>query len=751
MSPRYPPEIRQEIVDLARGGRTPSELAREYEPSVQTIRDWIAEADRGPDIPRDIAPHTQSGRIGRQHATLLAMASKAAGLGGWIVDLHWGQIYWSDEVYAIHEVSRTRSITLEEGLSYYAPEWRGRIHEVFTRCATDGTPYDEEMQIITANGRRVWVRAVGEAVRDDSGQITQVQGAFQDITDRKQVEEELRRLAARFNNTLESITDAFFTLDRKWRFTYVNREAERLLRRKRTELLGKLVWREFKGGIDPVIKDACRRAMREQRTVHLERYYAPLEFWAEVHAYPSEEGLAVYFRDISERKQAEADIQFFAMYDPLTRLPNRRLLLDRLQQAMAVCAGSRQKGAVLFLDLDNFKTLNDTAGHYVGDQLLQQVASRLSAAMRKGDMVGRFGGDEFVIILEGLSDKPDEAALQAEKVGEKILAMFQRPFRVAAYTHHSTVSIGIMLFGKNRKIRNVDDVMKRADLAMYQAKARGRNTLCLFDPDMQATVNARVALETAMREGLKRREFLPYFQPQVDSEGRLIGAEALARWQHPQRGLVSPAEFIPVAEATGLILPLGRYMLESVCAQLASWARHPETAELKLAVNISARQFLHPKFVSQVLEVIDQAGADPRMLRLELTESLLLEDVDDTIATMSALKEAGVGFSLDDFGTGYSSLYYLKRLPLDQLKIDQRFIGDVLSNANDAAIVRTMVVLAQSLGLDIISEGVETEAIRNFLADNDCYSYQGYFFGHPVPMEQFEALACGRARKGAVP
>ncbi len=445
--------------------------------------------------------------------------------------------------------------------------------------------------------------------------------------------------------------------------------------------------------------------------------------------------------DITERKQAEADIEFFTLHDPLTRLPNRLLLLDRLHHAMAACARRPQKGAVLFLDLDNFKTINDTAGHFVGDQLLRQVGSRLADSVREGDTVGRFGGDEFVIILEGLSEKPHEAALQAEKVGEKILATLKRPFRVAGHTYHSTASMGIMLFGKNPRIKTVDDVMKRADLAMYQAKAQGRNTLCLFDPDMQATANARVELEAAMRIGLQRREFRPYFQPQVDAEGRLKGAEALMRWHHPQRGLILPAEFIPVAEDAGLIIPMGRLMLEAICTQLASWSKHPDTAHLTLAVNVSAREFHHRDFVKQVLDVIRTTGANPERITLELTESMLLTDVQDTVNKMAVLRLEGVNFSLDDFGTGYSSLNYLKRLPLSELKIAQSFIDDVLTDSSNGAIVRSMITLAQNLGLGVTAEGVETKAVRDYLQINGCSVFQGYLFAPALPIDELEILA----------
>jgi diguanylate cyclase (GGDEF)-like protein/PAS domain S-box-containing protein len=440
--------------------------------------------------------------------------------------------------------------------------------------------------------------------------------------------------------------------------------------------------------------------------------------------------------DITRHKQAEDAIQHLAFYDALTQLPNRRLLLDRLQQAIAACSRSGHEGALLFIDLDDFKTLNETLGHDIGDLLLRQVAQRLPACVREGDTVARFGGDEFVVMLEDLSDDPQEAAIQAEAVGEKILASLNHRYKLAGAEHHSTPSIGVALFGSTRD--TVEELLKRADLAMYQAKAAGRNTLRFFDPQMQTAVSARATLETDLRMGLRNSEFLLYYQPQVDNEGRLRGVEALVRWLQPQRGLVAPAEFIPLAESLGLILPLGHWVLETACEQLVSWASQPGMTDVTMAVNVSARQFRHKDFVDQVLAVLDHTGANPNRLKLELTESPLVDDVEDTINKMTVLKNKGVSFSLDDFGTGYSSLSYLKRLPLDQLKIDQSFVRDILTDSNDASIARTVIALGQSLGLAVIAEGVETEEQRNFLAENGCLNFQGYLFGRPGPAAECE-------------
>ena len=447
----------------------------------------------------------------------------------------------------------------------------------------------------------------------------------------------------------------------------------------------------------------------------------------------------IYDSQVARLEAAGDEIRNLAFYDALTRLPNRRLLFDRLQQAMAASARSGRSGALLFIDLDNFKALNDTRGHDKGDLLLQKVALRLSTCIREGDTVARLGGDEFVVMLENLSVDAEDAATQSKIVGEKILATLNHRYHLDGQEYHSTPSVGVTIF--NGQVNSVDQLLQRADMAMYQAKAGGRNTLRFFDPDMQAMINARVALENDLHRAVQDSQFILYYQPQVDDDGLLLGAEALLRWQHPLRGLVSPAEFIPLAEETGLIVALGHWVLQTACAQLVAWASLSTTSQLTLAVNVSACQFRQPNFVEQVLSLLEQSGAKPARLKLELTESLLLDDVEDTIAKITTLKANGVGFSLDDFGTGYSSLAYLKRLPLDQLKIDRSFVRDVLTDSNDAAIAKTIVALAHSLGLGVIAEGVESQAQREFLSNVGCRCYQGYFFGRPMPIHEFDQHA----------
>lgn len=444
----------------------------------------------------------------------------------------------------------------------------------------------------------------------------------------------------------------------------------------------------------------------------------------------------VLSRNVTQRKSSEDEINKLAFYDPLTDLPNRRLMVDRLRQALAISSRSGCFGALQFIDLDNFKTLNDTQGHDMGDLLLQQVAKRLTACMRQGDTVARLGGDEFVVMIEELSEDREEGAAQAKTIGEKILAAISVPYKLAGLDYQITPSIGITLYSNHDQ--STDELLKQADLAMYQSKSAGRNTLRFFDPAMQAVITTRVKLESDIRHGILKGEFLLYYQPQINREGHTVGAEVLLRWPHPERGMVSPGEFIPLAEDTGLILPLGNWVLETACTQLALWSKDPHTQDLTLAVNVSARQFRQPDFVEYVLDLINYTGVDPKRLKLELTESLLVNDIEETTLKMTALKASGVGFSLDDFGTGYSSLSYLKRLPLDQLKIDQSFVRDLMTDPNDAAIALAVITLGHALGLTVIAEGVETQDQRNHLHNQGCDAYQGYLLGRPMPLQDFE-------------
>ncbi|VVO51841.1 EAL domain-containing protein [Pseudomonas fluorescens] len=441
-------------------------------------------------------------------------------------------------------------------------------------------------------------------------------------------------------------------------------------------------------------------------------------------------------RDISDRKADEQQIQRLSFSDQLTGLPNRRLFMDRLEQALISSARHQWMGALMFVDLDDFKSINETLGHGQGDLFLNEIAHRLRRCVQEGDTVARLGGDKFALLLESLASNPQAAAGHAENVGEKTLRELEQPYELCASTLHRTCSIGITLFGEQHE--DASEPLKRAELAMYQAKACGRNVLRFFEPQMQAVVSARIALENGLREAIKQHQILLHYQPQVTDEGRITGVEALVRWKDPRGGMIFPADFIPLAEASGLIIPLGQQVLRMACQQLAVWADRSGFSHLSIAVNVSTRQFNQDDFVGQIRSVLKRCGANPHRLKLEITESMLVSNVEDVIAKMNALKSIGVGFSLDDFGTGYSSLSYLKRLPLDQLKIDQGFVRDILVDPNDAAIAKTVVALASTMSLSVIAEGVETQAQRDMLADLGCRNYQGYLFGRPMDIDALE-------------
>ena len=556
--------------------------------------------------------------------------------------------------------------------------------------------------------------------------------------ERQESEQQLREQAS----LLDKAQDAIIVRDLSDRILYWNKSAERLYGWKAEEVIGHnvdaeifvdfdtmrqtllavLELGEWVGEFRQQRKDGSELIVESHRTLVRDDNNQPIS-------------MLVINTDITQRKEAERQIKQLAFYDELTQLPNRRLFMDTLKVLLAV-PDRAERSALLLIDLDNFKELNDTFGHDIGDQLLREVAHRLTFCVRDTDTVARLGGDEFVVILDQLDTDQARAIAQVQRVSDKVLATFAEPFRLGGHEHRSTPSIGAALIEPGSK--RVDELLKRADIAMYQAKMAGRNTMRFFDPDMQSAVARRVAMEEDIHLALQNQEFMLYYQPQVDDSGMMIGAEVLVRWQHPQRGMIEPASFIPLAEDTGLIIPLGEVILRAACEQLVRWAPEPLFSSLMLAVNVSPRQFRHPEFVQQVLDIVESTGANPQRLKIELTESVLIEDFDDVITKMSELKSCGVSFALDDFGTGYSSLTYLKLLPLDQLKIDRSFVHDVLDDPDDAAIARTIITLGKSMGLSVMAEGVETEGQREFLEQNGCHFYQGYLFSRPLPVEQLE-------------
>jgi len=441
--------------------------------------------------------------------------------------------------------------------------------------------------------------------------------------------------------------------------------------------------------------------------------------------------------------EAQKTIENLAFYDPLTELPNRRMLMNRVGKSLAGAARNCRLMAMLFVDLDKFKGINDSLGHRCGDLLLKETARRLMASTRETDTVARLGGDEFVVFLEDLSEDPEKAAAQAETVAKKVLAGASQPYLLGDHESLTTASIGITVFGIQPE--SAEEALQQSDIAMYQGKAAGGNTIRFFAPELQAAINARTQLEEELRVAIHQGQFLLYYQPQVD-RGRVIGAEALVRWKHPRGCILAPGNFISLCEETGLILPLGDWVLETACRQLAAWARRKETAHLSIAVNISTRQLRHPSFVEDVLAAVERTAANPQMLELELTESTMVENIDEVIAKITELRAHGLRFSLDDFGAGYSSLNYLRCLPLDRLKIDRAFVKDILADASGEAIAHAIISLGRAMGMEVMAEGVESEEQRQLLASLGCDMYQGYLLSPPVPIEEMERLLAGDAR-----
>ena len=691
-------------------------------------------------INTDIAQHIRDLETAKSE---LHQAQVQARVGSWIYVVATDTMQLSDEACRIFGIPATTTLNRSSYLALTPEGERKTVLDAW-RAATRGLAIFEYEHRVQIHGKLYWVLQKAEFEHNREGLVTRVLGITQDINERKLAELNLRQSEAKFATAFQSspVAASIATL-REGRFVDANDKYLRDFGWHRSELVGRTtadicLWpsAEVRKQWAEALLARGNIVDYETAWVHKNGGLRNVSISGEIIDYDGVPYILAYITDITERKAAEEQIHALAFFDSLTGLPNRRLLLNRLELALVAAQRHQRHSGLLFIDLDNFKTLNDTHGHNKGDLLLQQVAERLCTCVREGDTVSRLGGDEFVVMLNNLDEDALLAANQAEAVADKILLHLDHTYEIAGIHFHSTPSIGVTLFGM--QLESLEEPLKRADTAMYQAKAAGRNTIRFFDPDMQAAASSRLQLETELRQAVIHHEFLLLYQAQIDLTGRVTGAEALVRWQHPQRGLVLPTEFIPAAESTALILSLGAWILETACTQLALWAHQPGFESLDLAVNVSARQFRHTGFVPSVLATLARTGADPKRLKLELTESMLIDNIDAVIAKMASLKAHGVGFSLDDFGTGYSSLSYLKRLPLDQLKIDQTFVRDVLLDPNDAAISRMVIVLAETLGLAVIAEGVETAEQQEALAVLGCQHFQGYYFSRPVPAAAFE-------------
>ena len=564
--------------------------------------------------------------------------------------------------------------------------------------------------------------------------------SLQEIIRRKKVEEDLRLAATAFETH-----EAIMVTDCNANIKRVNRAFTRILGYSSDEVVGHNP-RIFKSGRhDGVFYKQMWGALKTrghwQGEIWNRRKNGEVfPEWQSITAVKDEAGAITHFvsnfQDITDRKEAEARIRHLAYHDSLTNLPNRSLLLDRLQRALNVAARRNLLGAVLFLDIDRFKTINDALGHSAGDEVLLEVARRLTTRVRREDTVARLGGDEFVVLLPQIGQDPEAAAFSAQTVAEKIRASLAEVCNIQGHEYLLSSSIGVVLFPEHGD--SADDVLKYADAAMYKAKAAGRNTICFYSPGMQAAANERLMLEKDLRRAIERSELSLHFQPQINDTGQIIGAEALVRWQHRERGMIPPDKFIPVAEETGEILAIGEWVLRAAISQMkACMAANLYSGSEYIAVNVSPRQFHQEHFVQQIIAIVEEMDISPSNLKLEITEGLVMADVNDAIEKMRELKRFGVRFAIDDFGTGYSSLAYLKRLPLDQLKIDKSFVQEIEDDSNGRAIVETIIAMARHLGLEVIAEGVETEVELNFLRSQGCTAYQGYYFSRPLPAADF--------------
>ena len=667
---------------------------------------------------------------------------------------------WNYGAERITGYTRNEALALHlSGFFTQEDQDRGQPAKLINHAAVQGH-VENECWRVRKDGSRFWADSTLTAIRNSAGEIIEYVEVIRDITDRKRTAD---ALVSQISNELQASSEALKASDARYRTVFqTSPEAVAIARvsdgiildanqafldvtgYKRSELIGKTttqlrIWvvpRDRYRLVEVLRHDSyCRDMEFRFRRKDNEIFWARLSVsFIEV---DGSRCILSFARDISEAKVAEKKIRDLAFCDPLTGLANRRLLLERLMPTAVTRTRSSRKQALLFIDLDDFKTLNDTLGHHIGDLMLQEVARRIAGCVRKNDTVGRFGGDEFVVMLEDLSENSEHATAQARAVAEKILTAIALPYKLDNHDCSSASSIGITVFGDNEK--NVNDVLQQADIAMYQAKAAGRNTIHFFAPSLQVALNARASAEDAIRRAIRTDQFVLYYQPQMDS-GRLSGAEALLRWSHPRRGIIFPGEFIPVAEKTGLILPLGNWALEGACMQLASWESNEKTAYLSVSVNISVRQMRDPNFVEQVLTTLERTRANPRHLMLELTESLFVDNFEEIIAKMTVLRAHGLRFSVDDFGTGFSCLSYLKRLPIDELKIERTFVHDIVTDANSGAIAESIILLGRALGLSVIAEGVETVEQRDSLVRLGCSSFQGWLFSQALPVEEFQSF-----------
>lgn len=676
----------------------------------------------------------------------LTEAQRIGQMGSWELDHRCRELVWSDEISRIFEVeTRNKKTTYENFLSYVHPDERNVVDQAYRNSLLHRTPYHIDHRILLRNGKVKYVRERCETTYDETGCPVLSIGTAQDISDRKLAEIELNIAAVAFESK-----QAIMICDASRIVLRVNKAFSEITGYQASEVIGHHISQLTKviGHQDlftvAMANSHLNQGVWEGEILNNHKNGHDYPVFLTISAVRNDLNEITHhvmtFADITERKRTEEKIHQLAFFDPLTKLPNRQFLFDRIQKALQSGFESKHYGALLLLNLDYFMNLNDTLGHDVGDALLQVVASNLVSVLSNNGLVARLGSDEFVVLLEQLGKDPQDAADQAAAIGQELLALLDRTYQLSTNSYEGTASIGITLFAGHED-DSYDGLLKKIDLALHHAKASGRNKLSFYAPQMQARVSERVELEADLRAAIRLQQFVLHYQPQIDRAGALIGVEALVRWQCPKRGTVSPIQFIPVLEETGLILSVGKWVIQSACEQLVRWSTHPQLSGLTISVNVSARQIHQPDFVSQIVLAVKNTGADPQRLELELTETLLLNDIEDTIGKMTALRSKGLTFALDDFGTGYSSLSILNRLPIDRLKIDRSFVQEIHVDQSASTIVRAIVGLGNSLGLMMVAEGVETTQQHEFLKDNGCHAYQGYLFARPLSAEGLQIYA----------
>ena len=607
---------------------------------------------------------------------------------------------------------------------------------------------DRELEMIDADGRRRHFSVLIQDLPDTGRTQPYRRTVFYDITTAKRTLERQRIAAIAFESKMGiCVTDQDENiLEVNEAFSKITGHTARELRGKRYDLF--FSDNNKSNTKATILKAISQKGFWEGEVQGMTGDSSGFVVWMNVSTVPMQDQPAQYhvvcLYDITKSKATQDEIHNLAYYDVLTQLPNRRKLNDRLHRLLSIIPRSHLHGAVLFIDLDNFKSINDTKGHATGDLLLIEVGRRLQKAVREGDMVARVGGDEFVVILSDLSANIDEASYQANLIGTKIQEVLSVPFKFDDFVFNCGGSIGISIFGHGDR---AEDVFQQADMAMYQAKREGRNALCFFDPAMKKSAAEYLQLEQELGRAIGLSQLELFYQPQFNYQGEILAVEALLRWHHPERGLVLPDDFIAMAEDSGLILPIGFWVLEQACMQIKQWQSDPLLSKLQVAINVSSRQFKDQHFVPNVIRIIEVSGGDASRLKIELTESMM-HDLDDMRSKMEKIRQFGVSFSLDDFGTGYSSLASLIKLPLEQLKIDRSFVNHMLSNKGDTIVVKTIISMAKNLGVQVIAEGLETEDEKDFLNSLGCSLYQGYLLSPALPCKQLEELIRGLNTQG---